>query len=310
EYIKQDDETLVVKKQVKGHDDPRQGCGVFDSIAVVAQETTLSTSQPDAKKASPVESEATTAACSGNCNIAVSWIARPDTTESEKDALIRSGSNVVDNGVFVKHKLAPREQEEVEKESNESPYIKYPFDSTDLPQFRFFANHGHFPKFPNAVTLHLEWVALLAVNPLENTFKARINLTVDWFDPAFAHGPYIDRSDEFVFANTRPVLFFANCVELTETAFGPMLQLDHDGDREKAEGGRPAEKVMYRRDGAVKNPPGTLRKSGFFTGTFTESFQLREFPCDVQSRREPGLRKVFRRKAEPDQPENDGGELD
>eukprot|EP00392_Amoebophrya_sp_AT5.2_P016229 g16486.t1 len=253
--------------------------------------------------------------------------------------------------------------EEVEKKGTAStshvaaaarfPLYHYPFDRCDVAQYRFFAHHGHFPAFPNAVTLHLEWVALLAVNPLENTFRARFNLTVDWFDPAFRNVKP-EYFDEFVYVNTRPTLFFANCVELTEAAFEPVLKLDADeelecmpdaggapfscvsglelerepevaspggrlvpvstddvtvggvggashesedqhdsripdqdtGDaparRPRTRNRRPLEKTMYRRDGP-KDPVGTMRRSGFFTGTFSASFQLKEFPCDVQS---------------------------
>jgi len=140
------------------------------------------------------------------------------------------------------------------------------------PQFFRLKQLGGFPNNPGVVGVMVKWLNLYDVNVLDGTFKARFILEVKWFDVKFVSSEYDSLINRVVPVTTCPVLCFENCVALHESAF----QMDHLSDGYGKE-----QEATLRRNGS-SDPPGLLMRSGHFTGTFSETFELKHFPFDAQ----------------------------
>ena len=115
------------------------------------------------------------------------------------------------------------------------------------------------------------------VDELAGEFTLRFHLGLKWFDSSFLATQFKDSENLQVKCKTLPIVSLANCNDLIEPP-GPDWDVlnFHRTDEDLLTG------VTLQRDNN-KCERGELTKQDYLTATFRESFELQEFPFDVQA---------------------------
>eukprot|EP00966_Prymnesium_polylepis_P136411 3151943-Prymnesium_polylepis.1 len=107
---------------------------------------------------------------------------------------------------------------------------------------------------------------------MDGTFKVNLAFFTRWHDPAFATTAYADVVNREVTATTKPIVAVDNYVEVIQGDDDALMLFSGHG-KEAA--------VTLRRN--ASDGEGQMQVGLHVTARFRETFELREFPFDVQS---------------------------